>query len=81
MVMPFGVKNGPRTFQIVVNKAFREYLDRFMKMLLDDFTFYNDMESHLMKLGLCFQECKKYRLNLNWKKCAFMVFLGLIHGS
>jgi hypothetical protein len=26
MVMPFGVKNGPLTFQIVVNRAFRKYL-------------------------------------------------------
>jgi len=30
MVMPFGVKNGPPTFQRVVNRAFREYLDKFM---------------------------------------------------
>jgi hypothetical protein len=28
--MPFGVKNGPPTFQGTFNKAFREYLDQFM---------------------------------------------------
>jgi hypothetical protein len=27
MVMPFGVKNGPPTFQRVVSKAFKKYLD------------------------------------------------------
>jgi hypothetical protein len=27
MVMPFGVKNGPPTFQKTVSKAFQEYLD------------------------------------------------------
>ncbi len=27
MVMPFGVKNGPLTFQKVVNRAFSKYLD------------------------------------------------------
>jgi len=54
MMMPFGVKNGPPTFQITVSKAFKEYLDQFMKIILDDFTIYNDMESHLMKLKLCF---------------------------
>ncbi len=27
MVMPFGVKNGPPTFQRAISKAFREYLD------------------------------------------------------
>jgi hypothetical protein len=31
MVMPFGVKNGPPTFQKIVSRAFREYLDQFMK--------------------------------------------------
>jgi hypothetical protein len=58
MVMPFGVKNGPPTFQRAINRAFREYLDQFMKIFLDDFTVYNDMEGHLMKLRLCFQKCR-----------------------
>jgi hypothetical protein len=49
-----------------------------MKILLDDFIVYSDMESHLMKFKLCFQNYKEYRINLNPKKCAFMVFLGLI---
>jgi hypothetical protein len=49
-----------------------------MKIFLDDFIVYNDMENHLMKLRLCFQKCKKYRISLNPKKCAFMAFLGLI---
>jgi len=31
----------------VVTKTFREYLDNFMKIFLDDFMVYNDMESHL----------------------------------
>jgi hypothetical protein len=49
-----------------------------MKIFLDDFTIYSDMESHLMKLRLCFQKCKEYKINLNLEKCAFMVFLRLI---
>jgi hypothetical protein len=51
MVMPFGVKNGPPTF---LNKAFREYLDQFMKIYLDDFKVDSDVENCLMKLKLCF---------------------------
>jgi hypothetical protein len=76
--MPFGIKNGPPTFQKAINRAFKKYLDYFMKIFLDDFIIYSDMESHLMKLRLCFQKCRKYRINLNPKECAFMVFLGLI---
>jgi len=51
-----------------------------MKIILNDFTIYNDMENHLMKFRFCFQKCRKYRINLNSKKCAFMVFSGLILG-
>ncbi len=80
MVMPFNVKNGPPTFQITVSKTFRKNLDQFMKIFLNDFMVYNDMESHLMKLILYFQKCKEYKINLNPKKCAFMVFLRLILG-
>jgi len=47
--MPFGVKNGPPTFQRAINKAFINYLDQFMKIFLDDFIIYSDMENHLMK--------------------------------
>ncbi len=42
--MSFGLKNGPPTYQRAITKAFKEYLDNFMKIFLDDFTMYNDME-------------------------------------
>ncbi len=51
-----------------------------MKIFLDDFIVYNDMESHLQKLKLCFQKCREYGISLNLDKCAFMVFSGMILG-
>jgi hypothetical protein len=51
-----------------------------MKIFMDDFTMYGDMESHLEKLILCFQKCKEHGISLNLDKCAFMVFLGMILG-
>jgi hypothetical protein len=77
MVMPVGVKNGPLNFQSVVNRAFIKCLDQFMKIFLNDFMVYSDMESHLMKLRLGFQNCKKYKINFNLDICAFMVFSRL----
>jgi hypothetical protein len=71
----------PPTFQKTVSKAFKEYLDQFMKIFLDNFTVYSDMKSYLMKLRFCFQKCKKYKINHNTKKCAFMLFSRLILGS
>ncbi len=55
--MSFGVKNGPPTHQKTITKTFREYFDSFMKIFLDDFIVYNDMENHLQKPKLCFQKC------------------------
>jgi hypothetical protein len=51
-----------------------------MKIFLDDFIVYSDMESHLQKLKLCFQKCKEFCISLNLNKCAFMVFSRMILG-
>jgi len=51
-----------------------------MKIFLDAFIVYRDMESHLMKHRFYFQKCKEYKVNLNSEECAFMVFSGLILG-
>jgi len=63
-----------------MNKEFREYLDNFMNIFLDEFTMYSNMESHLQKLRLCFQKCREYGISLNLNKCAFVVFSGMILG-
>jgi hypothetical protein len=42
-----------------------------MKIFLDDFTMYNDMDDYLGKLKLCVQKCKECGINLNPEKCAF----------
>jgi hypothetical protein len=51
-----------------------------MKIFLDDFIVYNDMDNHLQKTRLCFQKCRQYGINLNLYKFVFMVFLGMILG-
>jgi hypothetical protein len=76
--MPFGLKNAPPTHQRVVSKAFKDYLDDFMKLFLDYFMVFGDLDTHLSKLQKCFKKCWKYGISLNSKKCAFMVFLGMI---
>jgi hypothetical protein len=78
--MPFGVKNGPPTYQRVVTKTFCEYIDVFMKIFLNDFIVFNDMSTHLEKMKKCFLKCRKFGISLNPDKCAFMVFLRTILG-
>jgi hypothetical protein len=78
--MLFRVKNGPLTYQRIVTKTFRKYLDNLMKIFLDDFIVYSDMDNHLQKLKLYFQKCREYGSSLNLNKCVFMVFLEMILG-
>jgi hypothetical protein len=78
--MPFGVNNGLATYQRVVSRTFKDYLNKFMKFFWDDFIVYNDMDIHLLELGLCFQKCREFGISLNLFKCAFMIFLGMILG-
>jgi len=80
VVMSFGVKNGPPTYQRAITQTFHEYIDVFMKIFLDDFTIFNDLLTHLEKLRKCFFKSKKFRINLNPNKCAFMLFLRTILG-
>ncbi len=74
VVMPFGAKNGPPTYQKAITKAFHEYIHVFMKIFLDDFIAFNDLLTHLEKLKKCFLKCKKFGVSLNRNNCTFMVF-------
>ena len=46
----FGLKNAPAIYQRLVNNAFREYLNKFMKLFLDDVDVYTNEATHLAKL-------------------------------
>jgi hypothetical protein len=80
LTMPFGIKNGPPTYQLAVDRVFKDYLGKFMKLILDDFTVYNSIKDHIHKLWLCFTKCREYGISLNLEKCLLMVFLGIILG-
>jgi hypothetical protein len=40
MVVPFGLSNSPTIFMCLINGVLREYLDKFVIMVLDDILFY-----------------------------------------
>jgi hypothetical protein len=45
--MSFGLKNVPPTYQRVVKKTFKDYLDDFMKLFLDDVMVFSDLDTLL----------------------------------
>ena len=57
-VMNFGLKNAPTTFQRMVTKIFVDFLQSFMRVIIDDFSVFGNKDKHLEHLKLC---SKKYR--------------------
>jgi hypothetical protein len=43
-VVPFGLTNAPAIFMCLMNGVFREYLDKFVKVFLDDSLMYSMLE-------------------------------------
>ncbi|CAJ0958799.1 unnamed protein product [Ranitomeya imitator] len=51
LVMPFGLSNAPSVFQSFMHDIFRNYLDKFMIVYLDDIlVFSDDWESHVKQI-------------------------------
>jgi hypothetical protein len=46
-VLPFGLTNAPGVFMSLMNGVFREYLDKFVQVFIDDILIYSrTMEEH-----------------------------------
>jgi hypothetical protein len=48
--MPFELNNAPPTSEQAVNTTFKDYLGVFMKLFMNDFNVFNDLNTHLIKL-------------------------------
>lgn len=85
MVMPMGLRNAPATFQAFLNSIFREYIDEFVVIYLDDILVLSDnREDHLRHLRIVLTKLRDYKLYVGRNKYELMQeeteFLGLIVG-
>ena len=84
--MSFGLTNAPMTFMNLMNRVFRNYLDIFVIVFLDDILVYleNDTEQ-TVHLRVVLQVSKDHHLFSKYSKCEFwfrlVVFLGYIISS
>ncbi|XP_077155275.1 uncharacterized protein LOC143817669 [Ranitomeya variabilis] len=83
LVMPFGLCNAPATFQHLTNDIFKDLLDQFVVIYLDDILIFSDSlqehEEHVKTVLRCLKENHLY---IKPEKCEFhrseIQFLGYI---
>ncbi|GBG70368.1 hypothetical protein CBR_g6496 [Chara braunii] len=71
-VMPFGLTNAPATFQTMMNDIFRDILEEYILVYLDDIVVYSrTLEDHLRYLCDVLQRLRKHGFYAKLSKCRF----------
>ncbi|GBG78561.1 hypothetical protein CBR_g27785 [Chara braunii] len=71
-VMPFGLTNAPATFQATMTTEFRDMLDRFVLIYLDDILVYSwTLEEHIAHLCTVLDRLRTAKYKANRAKCEF----------
>jgi hypothetical protein len=72
VVVPFGLTNAPTTFMCLMNGVFRDYLDKFFIVFLDDILIYSKTEEeHEQHLRMVLQVLREHQLYAKLRKCTF----------
>jgi hypothetical protein len=71
-MVPFGLSNAPVVFMCLMNGVFREYLDKFVIVFLDDILIYSkSKEEHEHHLRMVLQVLREHQLYAKLRKCSF----------
>ena len=81
LVMPFGLTNAPAAFMDLMNRVFKEYLDQFVIIFIDDILVYSrSEEDHERHLRIVLDTLRDKQLYAKFSKCEFWLdrvpFLG-----
>ena len=79
--MSFGLTSAPATFMDLMNRVFKEYLDKFVIVFIDDILIYSKTEAdHAEHLRIAQGILRKEQLFAKFSKCEFwqneVQFLG-----
>ncbi|KAL0185666.1 hypothetical protein M9458_017336, partial [Cirrhinus mrigala] len=82
-VMPFGLANSPSYFQAFINEVFRDMLNRWVIVYIDDILIYsNSLSEHICHVRAVLQRLITHQLYAKEEKCEFhqdkVSFLGYI---
>lgn len=74
LVMPFGMTNSPATFQLFMNNIFRDMVNVFVSVYLDDILIFSDNKEDHTEHVQCILEClRKHNLHVKLEKCVFHI--------
>ena len=84
--MSFGITNAPANFMDLMNRVFKQYLDLFVIVFINDIIIYSTSEKEdAIHLRVVLQTLKDRQLLLKFSKCEFwlrsVAFLGHIVSS
>ncbi|WZY99835.1 hypothetical protein YC2023_072164 [Brassica napus] len=72
VVIPFGLTNAPAAFMRLMNEVFRDYLDEFLTIFIDDILIYSrSAEEHGRHLRLVLERLRDQKLFAKLSKCCF----------
>lgn len=72
LVIAFGLTNVPAFFVDLMNQIFREHLDRFVLVFIDDVLIYSkDERDHEIYLRIVLETLRQHRLKTKFSKCHF----------
>ncbi|PKU60537.1 RNA-directed DNA polymerase [Dendrobium catenatum] len=82
-VMPFGLTNAPAIFMDMMNRIFKDYIDKCVIIFIDDILIYSGTDDeHAKHLRIVLETLRKNQLYAKYSKCEFWLksipFLGHI---
>ncbi len=86
LVMPFGLANSPSVFQSFINDVFRDMLNRWVIVYIDDILIYSTtLEDHIKQVRAVHRRLIDHQLYAKAEKCEFhqesVSFLGYVISS
>jgi len=71
-LVPFGLSNAPTIFMCLMNGVFREYIEKFVIVFLDEILVYSkSKEEHENHMRMVLQVLREHQLYSKLSKCSF----------